>query len=62
LLYALTDPDDRVFREADAGLRFMSRRIGAPPLPEKLSPADRARIAGQWKAWHAGIRPDAGGP
>lgn len=59
LLYALTDPDIRVVREADKGLRFISRKFAGvepldPPLPERLK-----LVRDKWREWYLGIRPDA---
>jgi hypothetical protein len=59
LLYALTDPDVRVVQEADAALRFISRKlrgVGLPAEPDKQAIQD-ARNA--WRTWYLSIRPDA---
>ena len=59
LLYALTDPDVRVVQEADAALRFISRKfqgVGLPAEPDKKA-IQNARSA--WRNWYLGIRPDA---
>jgi hypothetical protein len=61
LLYALTDPDDRVVLEADAALRFISRKlrgVGMPAEPNKeKKEAQDARHA--WRNWYLSIRPNA---
>lgn len=61
LLYALTDPDDRVATEADAALRFISRKlrgVGMPAEPSKdKKAAQEARNA--WRTWYLSIRPSA---
>jgi hypothetical protein len=58
LLFALTDPDPRIVREAREGLRLISRKIrGFGPLAvsseEKLAEIER-----KWKDWYLSIRPD----
>ena len=59
LLYALTDPDIRIVREADRGLRFISRKFaGVGPLDEPTA-VDLQKLAKAWKEWYLGIRPDA---
>lgn len=61
LLYALTDPDERVVLEADAALRFVSRKlhgVGMPAEPSKeRKGAQDARTA--WRNWYLSIRPNA---
>jgi len=61
LLYALTDPDERVVVEADAALRFISRKlrgVGMPAEPNKQKKeAQDARNA--WRNWYLSIRPNA---
>jgi hypothetical protein len=58
LIEALDSPEDEVFRAADEGLRFMSRRMTLPRLPQELSAADRAVIARRWREWYQLIFPD----
>lgn len=61
LLYALTDPDERVILEADAALRFISRKlhgVGMPAEPNKDKKGTQdARNA--WRNWYLSIRPNA---
>lgn len=59
LIYALTDPDERVFLAARDSLRFISRRFDVFESEGVLS-SDRlqAEIA-RWKQWYRRIRPDA---
>lgn len=57
LIEALADADDGVFRAADEGLRFLTRRTGLAPLPAQLSANDRAVVAKRWKDWHQTIQP-----
>ncbi len=59
LIYALTDPDPAVVREARDGLRRISRRIGGFGLPNEPSEEERRRAIDNWKAWYLAIRPDA---
>lgn len=59
LIYALRDSDLRVVREAEEGLRLISRRIGGERLPETPNDADRDRAIAAWKQWFLAIRPDA---
>jgi len=59
LIYALSDPDVRVVREADKGLRFISRKLEGVGLPEEPKP-EQVRVAiTAWKNWYQSIRPTA---
>ncbi len=59
LLFALTDPDVRIVRQADKGLRFISRKFAGFGLPEEPTTADLKNIQKAWKDWFVSIRPDA---
>jgi len=59
LIYALTDGDPRVVREAQAGLRLTSRKFDGIELPEDFTPADRDAVVAQWQTWYKSVRPDA---
>jgi hypothetical protein len=59
LIYALTDPDMRIVREADKGLRFISRKFDGVGLPDEPKPADATNAVADWKAWYQAIRPGA---
>src|SRR5690606_7315146 len=59
LLYALTDPDPRVVRAADEGLRFISRKFDGFGFPEDLNPDELMKVRLQWRDWYLSIRPDA---
>lgn len=59
LLYALTDPDVRVVRQADTALRFISRKFQGVGLPLDPKPADIQAAQRAWKDWYLAIRPDA---
>jgi HEAT repeat protein len=59
LLYALTDPDFRICREAHNGLRLISRKVDAFTLTENASRAEFDAVRKSWTEWYLGIRPDA---
>jgi len=59
LLYAMTDPDKRVVREARNGLRFVSRRFGGYGLPDNFTDTQRYDALDRWKDWYRRVRPDA---
>ncbi|MCG8451259.1 MAG: hypothetical protein MI725_16965 [Pirellulales bacterium] len=59
LLYAMTDPDKRVVREARDGLRFVSRRFGGFGLPDNFTDSERYNALDKWKTWYRRLRPDA---
>jgi hypothetical protein len=59
LIFALTDPDMRIVREADKGLRFISRKFEGVGLPEEPKPADAPNAIAAWKTWYQAIRPGA---
>lgn len=60
LVYALSDPDPNVVREAREGLRFVSRRLqGVGPVSGKPTPQEIETEQAKWKEWLRSIRPDA---
>jgi hypothetical protein len=59
LLFALTDPDVRIVREADLALRFISRKFRGVGLPDDPQPVDVQAAQKSWKDWYLSIRPDA---
>ncbi len=61
LLYALTDPDIRVVKQADAGLRFISRKFDGFGFPEDPNPpkAEIDKLRTKWKQWYLSVSPDA---
>ena len=59
LLYALTDPDVRVVQEADAALRFISRKFHGVGLPAEPTSDDLRQARQAWRAWYLSIRPNA---
>ncbi|MDP6468327.1 MAG: prenyltransferase/squalene oxidase repeat-containing protein [Pirellulaceae bacterium] len=61
LIYALSDPDYRVVKAAQNGLRYISRRVNGfglkigdkrPTKPQYVAAQDK------WKTWYRSIRPD----
>lgn len=59
LVYALTDPDMVVLREARDALRRISRKPKGFGLSGEPSEAERLLAIGKWKAWYLAVRPDA---
>ncbi len=59
LIYALTDPDERVFLAARDSLRFISRRFDVFESEGVLSPNRLQAEIERWKQWYRRIRPDA---
>lgn len=59
LIYALTDPDERVFLAARDSLRFISRRFDTFESEGVLSPDRLKAEIERWKQWYRRIRPDA---
>lgn len=59
LVFALTDPDQQIVREADKGLRFISRKFDGVGLPPEPKPQDVKAASSAWKSWYLSIRPSA---
>lgn len=59
LIFALTDPDRRVVREARDNLCFISRRFEGFGLPDRFTDAQRYSAIEKWKRWYLAVRPDA---
>jgi hypothetical protein len=59
LIFALTDPDKRVVREARDGLRSVSRNFEGFGPPDNFEEEQRAQAVQRWKAWYRTVRPDA---
>ncbi|MEO0530785.1 MAG: HEAT repeat domain-containing protein [Planctomycetota bacterium] len=59
LLYAMTDPDRTVAREARDGLRFISRRPLGFNMPDDFSDDERYFALEQWQRWYKTLRPEA---
>ena len=60
LFYGLTDPEPAIVRQADKGLRFISRKVDGVGLPDGEPTVARIKAAqAAWKAWYLSIRPNA---
>jgi hypothetical protein len=59
LLFALTDPDLDVCREAHNGLRLISRKIDSFPLSSDPTPKEYLDLKKKWTDWYLKLRPDA---
>lgn len=59
LIFALTDPDKRVVREARDGLRSISRSFEGFGPPDNFEEPERVAAIDRWKAWYRAVRPDA---
>lgn len=59
LLFALTDPDLDVCREAHNGLRLISRKIDSFPLSSDPTPKEYLDLKKKWTNWYLKLRPDA---
>ena len=59
LLFAMTDPDSRVVREARDGLRLVSRRFQGFGLKDNFEDAERYEAIDKWKQWYRRVRPNA---
>jgi hypothetical protein len=57
LIFALSDPDARVVREAEAALRFIARRFGPSTMPAKATPEQKKQVIDAWTRWYASVRP-----
>jgi hypothetical protein len=59
LIFALSDPDVRVVREARDGLRFIARKFDGFDLPDRPTEEQQKKAIESWKQWYLAIRPDA---
>ena len=59
LIYALTDPDPVVVREARDGLRRIGRKFRGFGLPDEPTELELHAAKRNWQAWYRAIRPDA---
>jgi hypothetical protein len=59
LIYALTDPDRRVVREARDALRSISRNFEGFGPSDNFDEAEQSAAVERWKAWYQTVRPDA---
>ncbi|MCL4201029.1 MAG: hypothetical protein KJ000_00940 [Pirellulaceae bacterium] len=58
LIFALSDPDARIVREARDGLRLISRKFQGFGLPASPTPQQVTAAQRQWKDWYLSICPD----
>ncbi|MGE0759321.1 MAG: HEAT repeat domain-containing protein, partial [Pirellulaceae bacterium] len=61
LIFALSDPDFRIVRAAQDGLRFISRKIDGNPLPEHPTKAEWQAAQAKWREWYLSLRPEGVG-
>jgi hypothetical protein len=59
LIFALSDPDKRVVREARDGLRSVSRIFEGFGPPDNFDDRQQDEAVERWKRWYATVRPDA---
>jgi hypothetical protein len=59
LIFALSDPDSRVFLTARTGLRFISRKFTGVGMSDTPTDKERQEAIQAWKQWYLSIRPDA---
>jgi hypothetical protein len=59
LIYALTDPDDRISIRARDELRYLSRRFTGFNMPDTSTEAQKRTAAERWREWYYAIRPEA---
>lgn len=57
LIYALSDPDVKVSKFAEDGLRLVSRRFDKV-IPESASEGTKKAAVEAWKKWYLSLRPD----
>lgn len=60
LIFALSDPDNVVARNAETSLRLISRQLDKYHLPKDgaIAEADRIKAVREWKKWFLELRPD----
>ncbi|OHB78710.1 MAG: hypothetical protein A2V98_07180 [Planctomycetes bacterium RBG_16_64_12] len=59
LIYALTDPDPVIVREARDGLRRISRKFQGFGLSDNPTELELHAAIRKWQAWYLAVRPDA---
>ena len=57
LIFALTDPNNRVVAAARDGLRFVSRKVDGFGLAGEPDSTELASAINSWKQWYLSIRP-----
>jgi len=61
LIYALSDPDYRVVKGAQNGLRYISRRVdglGLKITDKRPTKPQYAAAQDKWKSWYRSVRPN----
>jgi hypothetical protein len=60
LVFALSDPDAVVCRNAETSLRLISRRLDKYHIPKEGAISDQQRIVArrEWQTWFLALRPD----
>ncbi|MCA9177865.1 MAG: terpene cyclase/mutase family protein [Planctomycetales bacterium] len=58
MIYALSDPDNRVMRVARDNLRLTSRKLGGFGLPDEATKEQKEIAQRKWSAWLQSVRPD----
>ena len=58
LIFALSDPDQRVARAARDGLRFVSRKLNGFGLADRPEDGEWRALQNQWKKWYLSIDPN----
>ncbi|HMO14264.1 MAG TPA: hypothetical protein PKD64_01415 [Pirellulaceae bacterium] len=58
LIFALTDPDERVGVAAHDGLRFISRKVDSFALSPDPTLGELAEMKKRWIDWYFSVRPD----
>ena len=57
MIYAMSDPDVKVSKLAEDGLRLVSRRFDKV-IPESASEGTKKAAVEGWKKWYLSLRPD----
>jgi hypothetical protein len=60
LIFAISDPDQVVCRNAETSLRLISRNLNKYHLPKEgsISKQDKIKAQREWKTWFLEFRPD----
>jgi hypothetical protein len=60
LIYALSDPDAVVCRNAETSLRLLSRQLDRYHIPKEGNITEQHRVVArrEWRAWFSSMRPD----
>lgn len=59
LVNALSDPNWGVVLAANAGLKFIARKLTGFELPDRVDEQRRGEVINQWKSWYRLVRPDS---